>query len=52
MSISRDREAPEARQKRLAEALRQNLYRRKARQRSEVGEDTSETLDGVAEQNC
>ena len=51
MAASDDKETKEERQRRLAEALRQNLRRRKSRQRGENDERT-ETRDGVAERDC
>ncbi|MCY4502442.1 MAG: hypothetical protein OXE57_12865 [Alphaproteobacteria bacterium] len=51
MAASGDRETKEDRQRRLAEALRQNLRRRKARQRGE-SDDDNETSDSVAERDC
>ena len=51
MTAPEDRESKEERQRRLAEALRQNLRRRKARQRGESDERT-ETPDSVAERDC
>ena len=51
MTASDDEETGESRRRRLAEALRQNLRRRKARQRGESG-DCAETPDGVAERDC
>ena len=51
MAASEYRETKEEKQRRLAEALRRNLRRRKARQRGESGEST-ETPDSVAERDC
>jgi len=51
MAASDDRETKEQKQRRLAEALRQNLRRRKARQRGENGEDSKAPGD-IAEQDC
>ena len=51
MTASDDRETQEDRKRRLAEALRQNLRRRKARQRSE-GDERTDTPDSVAERDC
>ena len=51
MAASEDRETKEDRQRRLAEALRQNLRRRKARQRCQSDEAT-ETPESVAERDC
>ena len=51
MAASDDKDTKEDRQRRLAEALRRNLRRRKARQRGESDERT-ETPDSVAERDC
>ena len=51
MAASEDRETKERKQRRLAEALRQNLRRRKARQREEDDEPT-EAPDNIAERDC
>jgi len=51
MAASEDRETKEQKQRRLAEALRQNLRRRKARQRSE-GDEPSHAPDDIAERDC
>ena len=51
MTASDDRETKDERERRLAEALRQNLRRRKARQRGEDSRPT-ETPDSVAERDC
>lgn len=51
MAASEDRETKEHKQRRLAEALRQNLHRRKARQRGEGGED-AEAPGDIAERDC
>ena len=51
MAASEDKETKDERERRLADALRQNLRRRKARQRGEDGEPT-ETPESVAERNC
>ena len=51
MTASDDSETKDDRKRRLAEALRRNLRRRKARQRGESGEGT-ETPDSVAERDC
>ena len=51
MAASEDRETKEQKQRRLAEALRQNLRRRKARQRDGGGEP-SRGPDDIAERDC
>jgi len=51
MAASDDRETKEQKQRRLAEALRQNLRRRKARQRGEGDEDSKAPGD-IAERDC
>lgn len=51
MAAFDDKEAREEKQRRLAEALRQNLRRRKARQREE-SDDRTETPGSVAERDC
>ncbi len=52
MTASEDRETKEQKQRRLAEALRRNLHRRKARQRGKIEEQTTDPPDGVAERDC
>ncbi len=51
MAASPDDETQEDRKQRLAEALRQNLRRRKARQRGDDGK-AKETPESVAERDC
>ena len=51
MAASDDRETKDQKQRRLAEALRQNLRRRKARQRDENDEDSKAPGD-IAERDC
>lgn len=51
MTASDDKEAKEEKQRRLVEALRQNLRRRKAQQRGE-GAKSAETPESVAERDC
>ncbi len=51
MAASEDRETKERKQRRLAEALRQNLRRRKARQRDE-GDEDAEAPGDIAERDC
>ena len=51
MAASEDRETKELKQRRLAEALRQNLRRRKARQRGE-GDEPGHAPDDIAERDC
>lgn len=51
MAASADNETQEDRKQRLAEALRQNLRRRKARQRGDDGKP-EETPESVAERDC
>ncbi len=52
MAASEDRETKDRRQIRLAQALRQNLRRRKARQSGENDEQADEAPGGVAERDC
>lgn len=51
MAASEDKETKDERERRLADALRQNLRRRKARRRGEDGKPT-ETSESVAERDC
>ena len=51
MTASDDRDAKEDRERRLAEALRRNLRRRKARQRGD-DDKPGEPPDSVAERDC
>ncbi len=51
MTASDDKDAKEDRDRRLAEALRQNLRRRKARQRGEDGKP-ADAPGSVAERDC
>ena len=51
MTTPESRETKEGKQRRLAEALRQNLRRRKARGRGE-GDERTEAPDDIAEPDC